>query len=110
MFASSKSVLHISHSEDDLFLTRFTLDEVQTLEIEDFYKDFIAMPFDQHNNIVVLGMMKAMSFLPGMRLRRCQHGPSEFIVSIYHDTHHSDLGSFLLRLIIDTWCESTRRR
>ena len=35
MFASSESVLHISHSEDDLFFTGFTFDEVQTLEVED---------------------------------------------------------------------------
>ncbi|KAL6315006.1 hypothetical protein AAG906_030838 [Vitis piasezkii] len=41
---------------------------IMTLEIEDFYKDFLAMSFDQHNS------------------------------------------SFLLRLIIDTWCDYTRRR
>ncbi|RVW37474.1 hypothetical protein CK203_111081 [Vitis vinifera] len=36
MLASSEPVLQISHSEDDLFLTGFTFDEIQTLEIEDF--------------------------------------------------------------------------
>ena len=36
MFASSEPVLQISHSGDDLFLTGFTFDEVQTLGIEDF--------------------------------------------------------------------------
>ena len=46
MFASSESVLQISHGEDDLFLTGFTFDEVQTLEVEDFCKDFVAMSFD----------------------------------------------------------------
>ena len=46
MLASSEPVLQISHSEDDLFLTRFTFDEIQTLEIEDFRKDFVAMSFD----------------------------------------------------------------
>ena len=46
MFASSEPVLQISHSEDDLFLTGFTFDEIQTLEIEDFCRDFIGMSFD----------------------------------------------------------------
>ncbi|KAL6316583.1 hypothetical protein AAG906_018838 [Vitis piasezkii] len=59
MFASSEPILQISHNEDDLFFTRFTFDEIQTLEIEDFYRDFVAMSFDQHNNIVVLDMMRA---------------------------------------------------
>ena len=36
MFASFELVLQISHSGDDLFLTGFTFDEVQTLGIEDF--------------------------------------------------------------------------
>ena len=36
MFASSEPMLQISHSEDDLFFTRFTFDEVQTLEVGDF--------------------------------------------------------------------------
>ena len=46
MFASFESVLQISHSEDDLFLTGFTFDEVPTLEVEDFYRDFVVMSFD----------------------------------------------------------------
>ncbi|RVW78799.1 hypothetical protein CK203_050978 [Vitis vinifera] len=33
-------------------------DEIQTLEIEDFCKDFVAMSFDQHNSTVVLDMMR----------------------------------------------------
>ena len=36
MFISSKPVLQISHSDDDLFLIGFTFDEVQILEMEDF--------------------------------------------------------------------------
>ena len=68
MFASSELVLQISHSEDDLFLTEFTFDEIQTLEIEDFCKDFIAMSFDQHNNTMVLDKMRGMTFLAGMGL------------------------------------------
>ena len=36
MFISIELVLQISHSDDDLLLTRFTFDEVQALEIKDF--------------------------------------------------------------------------
>ncbi|RVW66507.1 hypothetical protein CK203_065363 [Vitis vinifera] len=68
MLASSEPVLQISHSEDDLFLTGFTFDEIQTLEIEDFHRDFVAM--------------------------RRQQGPSEFIAAIDHDMTFG-LGSFL---------------
>ena len=68
MFISSELVLHISHSDNDLFLTRFTFDEVQTLEMEDFCRDFLAMSFDQHGSTVVLDMMRSMSYLPGMGL------------------------------------------
>nr|CAN80607.1 hypothetical protein VITISV_033525 [Vitis vinifera] len=65
-----------SHSEDDLLLTGFTFDEVQTLEIGDFCRDFVAMSFDQHSSTVVLDMMRG----------RRQQGPSEFIAAIDHDT------------------------
>ena len=47
-FISFELVLHMSHSDDDLFLTGFTFDEVQTLKMEDFCRDFVAMSFDQH--------------------------------------------------------------
>ena len=50
-------MLQISHSKDDLFFTRFTFDEVQTLKIEDFCIDFVAMSFDQHNSTVVFDMI-----------------------------------------------------
>ena len=46
MFISTEPVLQISHSDDELFLTGFTFDEVQTLEIEDFCQDFVAISFD----------------------------------------------------------------
>ncbi|RVW62186.1 Gypsy retrotransposon integrase-like protein 1 [Vitis vinifera] len=36
MFIAAEPVLEISHTDDDLFLTGFTFDEVQTMEIEDF--------------------------------------------------------------------------
>ena len=86
IFAASEPVLQISHSEDDLLLTGFTFDEIQTLEIEDFCRDFGAMSFDQHSSTVVLDMMRGMTFLPGMGLGRRQQGPSEFIAAIDHDT------------------------
>ena len=86
MFASSEPVLQIGHSEDDLFLIGFTFDEVLTLEVEDFYRDFVAMSFDQHSSTVVLDMMRGMSFMPSLGLGRRQHGPMDFVVTIDHDT------------------------
>ena len=51
MISSSKLVMQISHNDDDFFfLKRFTFDEVQTLEIQDFSKDFVAMSVDQHSS------------------------------------------------------------
>ena len=51
MISSSKLVMQISHNDDGFFfLTRFTFDEVQTLEIQDFSKDFVAMSVDQHSS------------------------------------------------------------
>nr|CAN77310.1 hypothetical protein VITISV_017493 [Vitis vinifera] len=85
ILASSEPVLQISHSEDDLFFTGFTFDEIQTLKIEDFHRDFVAMSFDQHSSTVVLDMMRGMTFLPGMGLGRRQERPSEFIAAIDHD-------------------------
>ena len=85
MFISVEPVLQISHSDDDLLLTEFTFDEVQTLELGDFCRDFVAMSFDQHGSTVVLDIMRGMSYLPGMGLGRRQHGPSEFITIPDHD-------------------------
>ncbi|WJZ95170.1 hypothetical protein VitviT2T_013960 [Vitis vinifera] len=85
MFISAEPVLQISHSDDDLLLTGFTFDEVQTLELGDFCRDFIAMSFDQHGSTVVLDIMRGMSYLHGMGLGRRQHGPSEFITIPDHD-------------------------
>ena len=68
MFGYSEPMLQISHSENDLFFTGFTFDEVQTLEVEDFYRDFIAISFDQYSYTVVLDMMKGMSFMSGKGL------------------------------------------
>ncbi|WKA13007.1 hypothetical protein VitviT2T_030344 [Vitis vinifera] len=85
MFITAEPVLEISHTDDDLFLTGFTFDEVQTVEIEDFCRDFVAMSFDRHGSTVVLDIMRSMSYLPGMGLGRRQHGPSEFIIIPDHD-------------------------
>ena len=85
MFISFEPVLHINHSDDDLFLAGFTFDEVQTLEMEDFCLDFVAMLFDQHDSTVVLNMMKNISYLPDMGLGRRQHEPSEFMAIPDHN-------------------------
>ncbi|RVW80032.1 hypothetical protein CK203_055825 [Vitis vinifera] len=86
MFVSSEPVIQISHSEDDVFFYWFTFDEIQTLKIKDFCRDFVAMSFDYHSSIVDLDMMRGMTFLPGMGLGRRQRGPSEFTAAIDHDT------------------------
>ena len=68
-------------------MTGFTFDEIQTLKIEDFHRDFVAMSLDQHSSTVVLDMMRGMTFLPGIGLERRQQGPSEFIAAIDHVIH-----------------------
>ena len=85
MFIYAKPMLQLSHSADDLFLTGFTFDEVQTLEMEDFHRDFVAMLFDQYGSTMVLDIMRNMSYLPGMGLGWRQHGPSEFMAIPNHD-------------------------
>ena len=82
---SSESVLQISHNEDDLHLTMFVFDEVQVVSLEDDDRDMVPMSFDQHNNTLVLSMMKGMSYMPGLGLGRRQQGPHEFAFTIDHD-------------------------
>ena len=65
-------MLHISHSEDDLHLTRFTFNEVQVVILEDDSRDLVPMSFNQHNNTLVLSMMRGMSYMPGLGLGRNQ--------------------------------------
>ncbi|KAL6350524.1 hypothetical protein AAG906_019171 [Vitis piasezkii] len=72
----------------------FTFDEVQTLEIQDFCRDFVAMSFDQHSSTLVLDMMKCVSFYR-FWLERRQHGSNEFVTTIDHDTHF-ELGFTIL--------------
>ena len=43
------------------------------------------MSFDHHSSILVLNMMRGMSYLPSMGLGRHQHGPSEFMAFPDHD-------------------------
>ena len=63
-------VLEISHGGDDLLMTRFAFDEVQTVELGDFVRDSVPMSFDQHSSPVVLDMMRSMSYMHGMGLGR----------------------------------------
>ena len=63
-------VLEISHGGDDLVMTRFTFDEVQTVKRRDFVIDSVPMSFDQHSNRIILDMMRSMSYMPGLGLGR----------------------------------------
>ena len=78
-------VLEISHGGDDLLMTRFTFDEVQTMEPRDFVRDSVPMSFDQHSSPVVLDIMRSMSYMPSLGLGYCYHGRSEFITVLDHD-------------------------
>ena len=69
---SFEPVLQISHNEDDLHLTEFVFDEVQVFSLEDDNRDMVPMSFDQHSSILVLSMMKGMSYMPGFGLGRRQ--------------------------------------
>ena len=46
---TSEPVLEISHGGDDLLMTGFTFDEIQTVEPGDFFRDSVPMSFDQHS-------------------------------------------------------------
>ena len=82
---SSKLVLHINHSEDDLYLTGFTFDEVQVISLEDDSRDLVPMSFNQHNITLVLSMMRGMFYMPGLGLCRRQQGPHEFTFTVDHE-------------------------
>ena len=85
VITSSEPVLQISHSEDDLHLTRFTFDEVQVVSLEDDRRDMVPMSFDQYSSTLVLSMMRGMSYMPGLGLGRRQQGPREFTIIVDHD-------------------------
>ena len=82
---SSKPMLHISHSKDDIHLIEFTFDEVQVVSLEDDSKDLVPMSFDQYSSTLVLSMMRGMSYMPGLGLGRRQQGPREFTFTVDHD-------------------------
>ena len=82
---SSKPVLQISHSEDDLHLTGFTFDEVQVVSLEDDSRDMVSMSFDQYSSTMILSMMRGMSYMPGLGLGRRQQGSCKFVFTIDHD-------------------------
>ena len=69
---SSEPVLQISRNEDDFHLTRFVFDEVQVVILEDDNRDMVPMSFDQHNNTLVLSMMKGMAYMLGLGLGHSQ--------------------------------------
>ena len=75
MFISAEPQLQISHSDDYVLLTGFIFDKVQTLEMEDFCRDFVAMSFDRNGSTMVLDIMRSMSYLPGIGLGWRQHRP-----------------------------------
>ena len=78
-------MLQISHSEDDIYLTRFTFDEVQVVSLEDDRRDMVPMSFDQYSSTLVLSMMSGMSYMPGLGLGHRQEGPREFTIIVDHD-------------------------
>ena len=50
--------------------TSFTFDEIQTMEVKQFCRDYEAPLFDEHGSTGVLDMMRSMSFLHGLGLGR----------------------------------------
>ena len=63
----------------------FTFDEVQVVSLEDDTRDLIPMYFDQHNNTLVLSMMRGMSYMLGLGLSHHQQGPHEFTFTVDND-------------------------
>ena len=40
-YSTLELVLEINHGDNDLFLTGFSFDEIQTVEVEQFCKDYV---------------------------------------------------------------------
>ena len=78
-------VLEISHEGDDFPMTRFTFDEVQTMEPGDFVRNSVPISFDQHSNSIVLDIEWSMLYMHGLGLGSRQHGRREFITILDHD-------------------------
>lgn len=79
-------VLEINQSDDNMLLTEFSFNAMQIMEIEDFCRDLVAMSFYRYSSTMVLLKMRGISFLPGMGLEWCQHGPREFTLVMDHDS------------------------
>lgn len=55
---SSKPIFEVSHSDKDLFLIGFSLDEVQIIEMsDDPAKYHLTLPFDEFGSRAIIGMM-----------------------------------------------------
>ncbi|RVW81593.1 hypothetical protein CK203_049445 [Vitis vinifera] len=68
---SSKHILEISHSDEDLFLTGFTFDEVQTIKMfDDLARDYLSLPFDEFGSKVMIGMIQSMDYFALFRARQ----------------------------------------
>ena len=55
------------------------------MEPGDFARDSISMSFDQHSSLIILDVIKSMSYMHGLGLVRRQHGQNEFIIVSDHD-------------------------
>ncbi|RVW66367.1 Retrovirus-related Pol polyprotein from transposon 17.6 [Vitis vinifera] len=97
MFIFAKPVLEISHTDDDIFSDWIHLDEVQTVEIEDFCRDFVTMFFDQHSSTVVLDMMQTDYFVRASEL----HAPSDGIIGGFNTTKEAELQHLVQYDIVD---------
>ena len=104
---TSEPVLEISHGGDDLLMTGFSFDEIQTVEPGDFVRDSVPMSFDQHSSTVILDMMRSMSYMLGLGLGRCQHGRSEFITVLDHDPL---FGLGFVPVVVDFRCMAQLRQ
>lgn len=83
---SSKPILKISHSDEDLLLTRFTFDEVQTIEInDDSTRNYLPFSSDEIGSRVVIEMMQSMEYLFGLGLDRRQQGVFNFVFDVDRD-------------------------
>ena len=83
---SSKHILEISHSDEDLFLTGFTFDEVQTIKMfDDLARDYLSLPFDEFGSKVMIGMIQSMDYLPYLGLGRRQYEVSNFVFDMVQD-------------------------
>lgn len=68
---SSKPILEVSHRNKDLFLIRFSLDEVQTIEMSnDPGRYYLTLPFDEFGSKAIIRMMKSIDYSLSLGLGR----------------------------------------